>query len=194
MSCPRLAASTESTAFCLHASRCRRVAPVRRRRTQRWHAALLLSTHNSPLAIRGSFCRTRSALRPSSPKARLISVGASSSPSDAVKTRNGAIGGLFGAGICSSLARTVSCTLWAAARPNTTISRSEFEPSRLAPCTEAQAASPNAINPVTTSLDVAWRITSASLAPSRSCRCCFESRPILRERSVLPDIVDLLSG
>jgi hypothetical protein len=37
MSCVRLAASTESTAFCLYASRCRRAAPVRRKRTQRWH-------------------------------------------------------------------------------------------------------------------------------------------------------------
>ena len=57
-------------------------------------------------------------------------------------------------GVCSSIARTVSCTLWAAARPNTTISTSEFEPSRLAPCTETQAASQIAINSVTTSLDV----------------------------------------
>lgn len=35
----------------------------------------------------------------------------------------------------------------AAARPNTTRSISEFEPSRLAPCTEAQPASPTAIRP-----------------------------------------------
>ena len=35
----------------------------------------------------------------------------------------------------------------AAARPNTTRSISEFEPSRLAPCTETQAASPSAIRP-----------------------------------------------
>ena len=35
----------------------------------------------------------------------------------------------------------------AAARPNTTRSISELEPSRLAPCTEAQPASPTAIRP-----------------------------------------------
>ena len=38
----------------------------------------------------------------------------------------------------------------AAARPNTTRSISEFEPSRLAPCTETQPASPSAIRPGTT--------------------------------------------
>src|ERR1700746_534953 len=54
MSCPRLAASTESAAICLHASRCRRVARVRRRRTQRCRSALFLSTHNWPLAIRSA--------------------------------------------------------------------------------------------------------------------------------------------
>src|SRR5881394_1241132 len=36
------------------------------------------------------------------------------------------------------------------ARPNTTISSSELQPSRLAPCTETQAASPTAISPDTT--------------------------------------------
>jgi hypothetical protein len=36
------------------------------------------------------------------------------------------------------------------ARPNTTRSISEFEPSRLAPCTETQAASPTANRPGTT--------------------------------------------
>lgn len=35
----------------------------------------------------------------------------------------------------------------AAALPNTTISKSEFAPSRFAPCTEAQAAYPAANNP-----------------------------------------------
>ena len=38
----------------------------------------------------------------------------------------------------------------AAARPNTTMSSSELQPSRLAPCTETQAASPIAIRPGTT--------------------------------------------
>ena len=37
-----------------------------------------------------------------------------------------------------------------AALPNTTRSISELEPSRLAPCTETQAASPTAIKPCTT--------------------------------------------
>lgn len=36
------------------------------------------------------------------------------------------------------------------ARPKTTRSRSEFAPSRLAPCTDAQAASPHAYRPGTT--------------------------------------------
>jgi len=43
----------------------------------------------------------------------------------------------------------VSAARIAAARPNTTISSSEFEPRRLAPWTETQAASPMAIRPGT---------------------------------------------
>jgi hypothetical protein len=43
----------------------------------------------------------------------------------------------------------ISAQRSAAARPNTTRSISEFEPSRLAPCTETQAASPSAIMPGT---------------------------------------------
>src|ERR1700745_3110920 len=80
MSCPGSTASTEFNAFCLHASRCRRVARVRRGRTQRWHAAPLLSTHNSPLTIRKAFCRTRSASRPSPPRAPLIRRSTSDPP------------------------------------------------------------------------------------------------------------------
>ena len=44
----------------------------------------------------------------------------------------------------------ISATLFAQALPKTTMSRSEFAPSRLAPWTEAQAVSPAAINPGTT--------------------------------------------
>ena len=43
----------------------------------------------------------------------------------------------------------------AAARPKTTRSVSELEPSRLAPCTEAQAASPTAIRPGTIAIGIA---------------------------------------
>ena len=46
--------------------------------------------------------------------------------------------------------RTVSAQRSAAARPNTTRSISEFEPRRLAPCTDTHAASPSAIRPGTT--------------------------------------------
>ena len=45
----------------------------------------------------------------------------------------------------------------AAARPNTTRSISELPPSRLAPCTEVQPASPTAIRPATTRVGVAVR-------------------------------------
>jgi hypothetical protein len=45
---------------------------------------------------------------------------------------------------------TTSAQWRAAARPNTTRSSSEFEPSRFAPCTDTQAASPTAISPGTT--------------------------------------------
>ncbi len=46
---------------------------------------------------------------------------------------------------------SISCAApLAAARPKTTISSSEFEPRRLAPCTDTQAASPIAISPGTT--------------------------------------------
>src|SRR4030067_797024 len=44
---------------------------------------------------------------------------------------------------------TISAQRSAAARPNTTRSISELEPSRLAPCTETQAASPSATSPRT---------------------------------------------
>src|SRR5947208_3092969 len=46
--------------------------------------------------------------------------------------------------------RNSSTARRAAARPNTTMSTSELQPSRLAPCTETQAASPTAISPDTT--------------------------------------------
>ena len=48
----------------------------------------------------------------------------------------------FGSSGCASPRSIVSAQRSAAARPKTTRSISEFEPSRLAPCTEAQAASP----------------------------------------------------
>ena len=56
----------------------------------------------------------------------------------------------FGSAGCSALGVRISAQRSAAARPNTTRSISEFEPSRLAPCTDTQAASPSAIRPGTT--------------------------------------------
>ena len=56
----------------------------------------------------------------------------------------------FGSSECFSLGSINSAQRSAAARPNTTRSISEFEPSRLAPCTDTQAASPTAIRPGTT--------------------------------------------
>ena len=44
---------------------------------------------------------------------------------------------------------SISAARCAAARPNTTRSSSELVPSRLAPCTDTQAASPTAIRPGT---------------------------------------------
>ena len=57
---------------------------------------------------------------------------------------------LRGAGLRATAAQ------WrAASRPNTTRSSRELEPSRLAPCTETQAASPTAIRPGTTAFGIA---------------------------------------
>ncbi len=56
----------------------------------------------------------------------------------------GVSSGCLAPGVIVSAARS------AAERPNTTRSISELEPSRFAPCTETQAASPTAISPGTT--------------------------------------------
>ena len=54
-----------------------------------------------------------------------------------------------GTGRMASLGSTTSAQCLAAERPKTTKSSNEFEPRRLAPCTDTQAASPIAINPGT---------------------------------------------
>ncbi|KAG0738061.1 hypothetical protein G6F24_017718 [Rhizopus arrhizus] len=55
-----------------------------------------------------------------------------------------------GSGLCDAPGLMVSAQRLATARPNTTRSSSEFEPRRLAPCTDTQAASPMAYRPGTT--------------------------------------------
>mmetsp|Transcript_9361 Transcript_9361/g.24036 ORF Transcript_9361/g.24036 Transcript_9361/m.24036 type:complete len:210 (-) Transcript_9361:1353-1982(-) len=54
-----------------------------------------------------------------------------------------------GRGLCGVPGLRVSPTRRAQARPKTTMSRSELAPRRLAPCTEAEAASPAAMRPGT---------------------------------------------
>jgi hypothetical protein len=60
------------------------------------------------------------------------------------------LAGIGGSGAWRAPGLTSRRSACAAARPNTTRSSSEFEPSRLAPCTDTQAASPTAIRPGTT--------------------------------------------
>ena len=68
----------------------------------------------------------------------------------------------FGSAGCSALGVRISAQRSAAARPNTTRSISEFEPSRLAPCTDTQAASPSAIKPGTTASALPFFLVKAS--------------------------------
>ena len=59
------------------------------------------------------------------------------------------LGAVLGSSGCLSPGFSISAARRPAARPNTTRSISELEPSRFAPCTETQAASPSAISPGT---------------------------------------------
>ena len=68
----------------------------------------------------------------------------------------------FGSSGCLSFGVSVSARCSAAARPNTTRSISEFEPRRLAPCTDTQPASPSAISPGTTVSGSPFFLVSAS--------------------------------
>ena len=54
-----------------------------------------------------------------------------------------------GSALCDAPGSTISAARSAAARPKTSRSSSELVPSRVAPCTETQAASPTAISPGT---------------------------------------------
>mmetsp|Transcript_17997 Transcript_17997/g.36271 ORF Transcript_17997/g.36271 Transcript_17997/m.36271 type:complete len:204 (-) Transcript_17997:37-648(-) len=56
---------------------------------------------------------------------------------------------LAGSGACGAPGVQVPATCRAAARPNTTMSRRELAPRRLAPCTDAHPASPAAYSPFT---------------------------------------------
>ena len=56
---------------------------------------------------------------------------------------------LAGNGLCALFWAISATILSPAALPNTTKSNSEFEPKRLAPCTETHAASPTAYKPFT---------------------------------------------
>src|SRR2546423_1070598 len=63
---------------------------------------------------------------------------------------------------CRSPGVTFSAQRAAAARPNTTRSMREFEPSRLAPCTDTQAPSPSAISPGTAKSSLPFFLVSVS--------------------------------
>jgi hypothetical protein len=69
---------------------------------------------------------------------------------DALHLEPKARGRRFAFGITQLVEPTILPQRSAAARPNTTRSISELEPSRFAPCTETHAASPMAMRPGTT--------------------------------------------
>nr|CAA81505.1 unknown [Saccharomyces cerevisiae]prf//2118404U ORF [Saccharomyces cerevisiae] len=68
-----------------------------------------------------------------------------------------------GSGLCGNPGCKVSATVWATARPKTTRSNKELAPNLLAPWTETQAASPQAIKPgITLSSPVSSSMVNAS--------------------------------